>query len=77
MIKQKVPLHKADRPQPNQDKKEEQKQIVEKLEYEIIEDYESRLEHLDECAFESIDDKLKVKQNEFSVFCERQAFEIK
>lgn len=52
MINQKVSRHEADRSQPNQDNNEEQKQIVEKFEYEIIEDYESRLEHLDECAFE-------------------------
>ena len=59
MTKQKVvQKHKAERNKPAQENEEDQKQIVEKIEYEIIEDKESRLEHLDECAFESIDDKL-------------------
>ena len=56
--------HKADSPQP-QENNEEQKENEESYEYKRIEDYEERLQHLDECAFEPIDDKLSKMQNQY------------
>ena len=55
-------IRKPKDPQP-QDNNEEQKKEEESYVYEEKEDYEERLQHLDECAFESIDDQLKEMQN--------------